>query len=102
MTQQESTDRNSAGSIILVTMLVAIGYAVLRYHIVGPVPWKDFPFLVLNKGLSLGAFILLTFNFALGPAKNLILRSIRALPPLRLLGHVCAQGTSIVAIKGKA
>ena len=26
---------------------------------------------VLNKGLCLGAFILLTFNFALGPARNL-------------------------------
>lgn len=66
-----STDRNSAAAIITVTMALAIGYAILRYHILGDVPWKDLPFLILNKGLSLGAFILLTFNFALGPAKNL-------------------------------
>ncbi len=38
---------------------------------VGPVPWKDFPFFILNKGLCLGAFILLSMNFALGPLNNL-------------------------------
>ncbi len=37
----------------------------------GPVPWKDFPFYVLNKGISLSAFILLTFNFSIGPLHNL-------------------------------
>jgi hypothetical protein len=44
---------------------------VVRYHIVGPVPWKDFPFFILNKAISLSAFLLLTFNFAFGPLKNL-------------------------------
>jgi len=52
-------------------MLLSVGYAVLRYHIAGPVPWKDFPFFILNKGISLGAFILLTFNFTFGPLNNL-------------------------------
>lgn len=65
------TDRNAAGEIIAVTVLLAIGYAVLRYHIFGEVAWKDLPFFVLNKGLGLGAFLLLTLNFALGPARNL-------------------------------
>ena len=37
----------------------------------GPVPWKDFPFFILNKGLCLAAFLLLTMNFALGPLNNL-------------------------------
>ena len=46
-------------------------YAVVRYHIFGPVPWKDFPFFILNKGISLAAFILLTLNFGLGPVSNL-------------------------------
>jgi DMSO/TMAO reductase YedYZ heme-binding membrane subunit len=54
-----------------VTLLASIAYAVLRYHIVGPVPWKEFPFFILNKGLCLAAFILLTMNFALGPLNNL-------------------------------
>jgi uncharacterized membrane protein len=57
------SSRNSAGVIILVTLLLSIGYAVLRYHILGPVPWKDLPFFILNKGLSLAAFVLLTLNF---------------------------------------
>jgi hypothetical protein len=43
----------------------------LRYHIVGPVPWKDFPFFILNKGIALSAFILLACNFGFGPLNNL-------------------------------
>lgn len=65
------SSRNSAGKIIMVTLLLAIGYAVLRYHVLGPVPWKDFPFFILNKGLCLAAFVLLIFNFSLGPLNNL-------------------------------
>ncbi len=71
MSEQAVARKNSAGSIILVTLLLAIGYAVLRYHIAGPVPWKDFPMYILNKGLCLAAFVLLTFNFTLGPLSNL-------------------------------
>ena len=63
--------KNASGSIIAITLLLAIFYAVLRYHILGPIPWKDFPFYILNKGISLAAFILLTLNFSLGPLKNL-------------------------------
>ena len=67
----EASDRSAAGSIIAATLSLAIGYAALRYHIAGGVPWKDFPFFILNKGICLGALILLTFNFSLGPARNL-------------------------------
>ena len=63
--------KNAAGPIIAITLVLSIAYAVLRYHIMGPVPWKDFPFFILNKGFSLAAFILLTFNFSIGPLKNL-------------------------------
>ena len=63
--------KNSAGSIIAITCLLSIGYAILRYHIVGPVPWKDLPFFTVNKGIALSAFILLTFNFSFGPLSNL-------------------------------
>ena len=70
-TMNETSIRSAGGTIITLTLLLAIGYAILRYHIVGDVPWKDFSLFILNKGLCLGAFILLTFNFALGPAKNL-------------------------------
>jgi hypothetical protein len=69
--EMDTNDRNYAGRIILVTLLLSVGYAVLRYHIAGPVPWKDFPFFILNKGICLAAFILLTLNFSLGPARNL-------------------------------
>jgi hypothetical protein len=64
-------NKNSAASIITLALIFGLAYAVLRYHIVGPVPWTDFPFFILNKGISLTAFILLTLNFSLGPLKNL-------------------------------
>jgi DMSO/TMAO reductase YedYZ heme-binding membrane subunit len=71
MTEREIESKNSASRIIFATLALAIGYAVLRYHIAGPVPWKDFPMFILNKGLCLAAFILLTFNFTLGPLRSL-------------------------------
>ncbi len=74
MNQQSDSGKNSAGRIITVVLLFSIGYAILRYHVVGPVPWKDFPFFILNKGISLAAFILLTCNFGFGPLNNLGVR----------------------------
>ena len=71
MSEHKPVEKNSAAAIIMVVLVLSLGYAILRYHIVGPVPWKDFPMFILNKGLCLAAFILLTLNFALGPAKNL-------------------------------
>jgi len=71
MNDQSDSNKNSAGRIITVVLLLSIGYAIVRYHIAGPVPWKDFPFFILNKGISLAAFILLTCNFGFGPLNNL-------------------------------
>jgi len=62
---------NSAALIITIALIFGLAYAIVRYHIVGPVPWKDFPFFILNKGISLSAFVLLTLNFGLGPLNNL-------------------------------
>jgi DMSO/TMAO reductase YedYZ heme-binding membrane subunit len=69
--QESSSVKNSAGRIIALALVFSIGYAVIRYHIVGSVPWKDFPFFILNKGISLAAFILITCNFGFGPLNNL-------------------------------
>ena len=66
----EASTPKQASKIILFTIVFSMGYAILRYHIAGSVPWKDLPFFILNKGFSLAAFVLLTLNFALGPAKN--------------------------------
>lgn len=63
--------KNSAGSIILISCLLSITYTIFRYHIFGPVPWKDLAFFTLNKGISLSAFVLLCFNFSFGPLNNL-------------------------------
>ncbi len=63
--------RNSASPIITGVFMFSLAYAVVRYHIAGPVPWTDFPFFILNKAISLAAFILLALNFGLGPLNNL-------------------------------
>lgn len=67
----DDVKKNSAGTLITATLVFGLAYAVVRYHIAGPVPWKDFPFFILNKGIALSAFILLTCNFTFGPLKNL-------------------------------
>ncbi len=71
MSGETKTTQNSAGTIITVALLFGLGYAVVRYHIAGPVPWEDFPFFILNKGFSLSAFVLLTCNFSFGPLHSL-------------------------------
>ncbi len=62
---------NPAWAIITWTFILSMGYAIVRYHVLGEVPWKDLPFFILNKGISMSAFILLTFNFTFGSLKNL-------------------------------
>jgi hypothetical protein len=64
-------NHNSAPLLILVILVLAISYAVIRYHLAGPVPWKDFPFFILNKGISLAAFVLIACNFGFGPLRNI-------------------------------
>ena len=48
MNQKANITNNSAGRIITFVILISIGYAIVRYHIFGPVPWKDFPFFILR------------------------------------------------------
>ena len=60
-----------SGGIIIITTVLSVSYAVLRYNIFGEVPWKDLPLFVLNKGLALSSLVLLTFNFSLSPLKNM-------------------------------
>jgi hypothetical protein len=67
----QTAKKNYSGRIIAITFLASLAYAVLRYHIFGSVAWKDFPFFILNKAISLCAFIVLTINFSLGPLSNL-------------------------------
>jgi hypothetical protein len=70
MNADVSVNQNAAGRIISFTLIPSVAYAVLRYHILGPVPWNDFLFFILNKGISLAALVLLVLNFSLGPLKN--------------------------------
>ena len=64
-------NKNAAAPLITGVLVLSISYAVLRYHLAGPVPWKDFPFFILNKGFSLAAFVLIACNFGFGPLRNL-------------------------------
>jgi len=67
----DDPNKNAAPLLITVILVLSVSYAVLRYHVAGPVPWKDLPFFILNKGFSLAAFVLIACNFGLGPLKNL-------------------------------
>ena len=57
--------------IIFGVFLFSLAYSVVRYHVVGDVGSRVFPFYIANKCLALTGFILLAINFTLGPAKAL-------------------------------
>ena len=71
MPKVASQQANAAKIIIAVILIFSLSYAILRYNILGDVPWKDLSFFVLNKSIALSAFILLSFNFSLRPLGNL-------------------------------
>ena len=71
MPKQIIESENLGWQILLVALLFSMVYVVLRYHVFGGVLGKDFPLFIFNKGISLAAFLLLTFNFTFGPLKNI-------------------------------
>lgn len=58
-------------SVVLLVFLLSYCYAILRYNVLGPVPWKDLPFYILNKAISLSSFIVLSLSFCMRPLVNL-------------------------------
>lgn len=57
--------------VVSITFALSMAYAILRYNIMGSIPWKDLPLFILNKGVSLSSFILLTASFSISPLTNL-------------------------------
>jgi DMSO/TMAO reductase YedYZ heme-binding membrane subunit len=45
---------------------LSLAYAVVRYHLVGPVEWRHLPLFVLNKATSLAAVILVASSYMVG------------------------------------
>ena len=41
-------------------------YAIVRYHLVGDVEWRDFPVFILNKATSLAAVIFVAASYLVG------------------------------------
>ena len=68
------SNNNYAKNIIWVTILISAIYVITRYHIFGGVPWKDFPFFILNKIIAFSGIIFLLINFSLKPLSNLGVR----------------------------
>ena len=52
-------------TVIFIIFGVSLAYAITRYQIFGSVPWKELPFYILNKALSLSAFLILLFALSL-------------------------------------
>ena len=57
--------------IVIVIFLFSFAYGVIRYNLVAGVPWKELPFFLLNKIVSLNGMILLIITFTISPLKNL-------------------------------
>ena len=44
---------------VLVTIIISLLYAVIRYNIAGDVPWSQFPVFIINKATACSGVILL-------------------------------------------
>jgi len=55
-------NKKTIGFTISIVAFFSLSYAILRYNIFGPVPWKDLPLYILNKAISFTAIILFTIN----------------------------------------
>jgi DMSO/TMAO reductase YedYZ heme-binding membrane subunit len=45
---------------------LSLAYAVVRYHLAGPVEWRHLPLFILNKATSLAAVILVASSYLIG------------------------------------
>jgi DMSO/TMAO reductase YedYZ heme-binding membrane subunit len=70
-TDPHSNSIKPTGSILSALFIFSLLYAIVRYHIAGPVPWKDFPIYVMNKAIALTAFMTLSTVFSLTPLQKL-------------------------------
>ena len=68
--KSHASETDSSLKLIGTVIGFSLAYAVVRYHIAGDVAWKELPFFIMNKAISLAGFILLSFNFGFGPAKK--------------------------------
>ncbi|MCK0134511.1 hypothetical protein [Arenibacter sp. S6351L] len=83
---EESVQRKYL-KIIWIVLIISMGYAVLRYNVVGTVAWKDVPIFILNKGVSLAAIVLLTLSFTIRPLTHLGIRALNfGLESRKILG----------------
>jgi DMSO/TMAO reductase YedYZ heme-binding membrane subunit len=57
----------TARRIIIITIIFATLYAILRYHLFKGVAWSHFPLFIMNKIISFSGFILLVASLALEP-----------------------------------
>jgi len=67
----KDSKKHHAWPVIYIVALFSFIYAIVRYNIAGPVPWKDTVFFISNKAISMSALIILTINFMIKPLENL-------------------------------
>ncbi len=54
-------------TLTVILLLVAFGYAVLRYHVFRGTPWGDFPLYINNKAISLASVFFIALSYLFGP-----------------------------------
>ena len=50
----------------LVVFGASVGYAIVRYHLAGDIPWAHFPLFILNKATSLAAVVFVGSAYLVG------------------------------------
>lgn len=78
-----------------VVFSVCLGYAVLRYHVVGDVGWEHFALFIVNKAISLAAVAFIAASYLIGPVIRWLNGDPRRLVVIKFCGLV---GFSFAAI----
>jgi DMSO/TMAO reductase YedYZ heme-binding membrane subunit len=68
---KESSSKGISGRIIAVVFTLSLAYSIVRYNLAGGVPWKELPFFIMNKAISLNGLMLLVITFSIAPLKNM-------------------------------
>jgi len=66
-----SSSNSISGKVIVVVLVLSLVYSIVRYHLAGGVPWKELPFFIMNKAISLNGLFLLVITFSIAPLKNM-------------------------------
>ena len=100
--QKESSEWKKGAYLSLGVFMLALLYAVIRYHVLRDIPLSHLPLFTMNKAIALSSIVLIGLSFSLGPLARFFPRFFARHTPLRkplgLLGFAAAGFHSLLSL----